>query len=224
MATHQIAQPINSQAAVRSQLYALLAEALAFPQEDTALRLLNGDWQGEYADAWSCLDDIQTDEEGIDPGIKFQSVSELQANYSNLFDVTSGTPKVSLLARRYRDTPEQSLWQELLGFYSHFGLDFSAGYAEEQIDHLLTELSFMHYLSFLEAGAEQGTSDFQRGQRDFLKVHLLPFTESFLRAFGELEQADFYADLAAKLARLAADDLRYLELVLEGQSSSTAGS
>ena len=28
MATHQIAQPINSQAAVRSQLYALLAEAL----------------------------------------------------------------------------------------------------------------------------------------------------------------------------------------------------
>lgn len=217
MATHQIAQPINSQAAVRSQLYALLAEALAFPQEDAALRLLNGDWQGEYGDALAFLDHVQVDEEGTDPVLGFQSVPELQADYSTLFDVSGGTPRVSLLERRYCETPEQSLWQELLGFYSHFGLDFSAGYAEEQIDHLLTELSFMHYLSFLEAGAEQGVRDFQRGQRDFLKVHLVPFTAAFLGAFGELEKTHFYSDVATKLAQFVGNDLLYLESVVEGQ-------
>ena len=72
----------------------------------------------------------------------------MQVTYTQLFDVTSGTPLVSLLERRYGEKPEQKLWENLLNFYSHFGLDFSQGYAVEQPDHLLTELGFMHYLSF----------------------------------------------------------------------------
>ena len=218
MNTNTIEQPLNALAAQRSRIYALLAEVLSFPSEDSALRLLNGDWAGEYLDATKILDYFESQSEDTLLQQHYASVSELQSAYSTLFDVASGTPKVSLLERRYGDTPEQTLWRELLGFYSHFGLDFSEGYAEEQIDHLLTELSFMHYLSFLEAGAETGAIDFQRGQKDFLQLHLLPFIESFHGAIIEHQETGFYGSLASDMLQFARADLVHLQSNLEESS------
>ena len=82
---------------------------------------------------------------------------------------------------KYVDTGEQ----ELLGFYRHFGLDFSRDYAGEQPDHLLTELAFIHYLSFLEAGARVGKDNYRRGRRDFLSPHLDSYSEALCERLNE---------------------------------------
>lgn len=205
-----IEAPNNLQAAARSRMYALLAEAFAYPQGDAVLRLLDGDWEAEVVAAIS--------DSGLSVGSNFSlrlpdrpsAITELQVSYTELFDVAGGTPKVSLLERRYVDTPEQELWSEVLGFYGHFGLDFSQGYANEQPDHLLTELAFMHYLSFLEAGTLSERDSFRRGQRDFLQLHLAHVGNGCAEKISSIGQAEPYASIAALMAELITADLEYL--------------
>ena len=203
--------PLNAEAANRSRLYALIAEAFTYPESDSALRLLNGDWWGEVLDILEQTTHADSQSFANHANDAFQTVGDLQAAYSALLDVTSGAPKLSLLERRYGNTPEQKLWERLLGFYSHFGLDFSNGYAQEQTDHLLTELSFMHYLCFLEAGTSTGVEDLRRGQRDFLAVHLQPFVNAIAVAFRELEGFGFFRSIVELMANVVANDLAALE-------------
>jgi putative dimethyl sulfoxide reductase chaperone len=203
--------PTDLDAAARSRVYALLAEAFAYPQGEAILRLLDGDWEADMLAA------IGAAPLAVKPLIELSvpnqpsAIAELQIIYTQLFDVAGGTPRVSLLERRYGDTPEQELWNELLGFYGHFGLDFSQGYAHEQPDHLLTELGFMHYLSFLEAGARTEQDSFRRGQRDFLKLHLASWSRQCAEKLVATEQAQPYATLATLLQDLITADLEYLD-------------
>ena len=219
---HQVETPRSADAANRSRLYALFSEALAYPESDAALRLLNGDWWGEVSDILEQMNGATAESLANPPHAPYQSVADLQTGYSALLDVASGAPKLSLLERRYVDTPEQRLWERLLGFYSHFGLDFSNGYAQEQTDHLLTELSFMHYLCFLEAGARSGVEDLRRGQRDFLSVHLAPFVKGIVDAFAKVEGFGFFAPIIDVMAATVADDLAALEQS-EGIGDPVAG-
>ena len=197
----------------RSRVYALLAEAFSFPQGAAVLRLLDGDLLAELKEAFEQTGYVvEFPDELTMPPTK-NAIQELQVIYTELFDVTSGTPKVSLLERRYCDTPEQELWQKVLRFYSHFGLDFSEGGGEEQPDHLLTELGFMHYLSFLEAGSPSvsDTESFQRGQRDFLRLHIGTWAESLVEKLAEPDMIHPYLQLGRLLENLARNDLEHLE-------------
>ncbi|MGR8950011.1 MAG: molecular chaperone TorD family protein [Gammaproteobacteria bacterium] len=216
----KVEQPLSADAANRSRLYALFAEALAYPEQDSAFRLLNGDWWGELRDTLGQLEHVDLESLAEQLSNDFKTVNDLQTGYSALFDVASGTPQLSMLERRYVKTPEQKLWERLLGFYSHFGLDFSNGYAQEQTDHLLTELSFMHYLCFLEAGATRGVGDLRRGQRDFLTMHLGPFVDATGCAFAELTGFDFFAPIMQALHAFVAADQVSLE-ASEGVDEAT---
>lgn len=197
-------------AAARSQIYQLFVEAFTYPRGAIALRLLEGDWYGELqvAAAGSGCDIDLTGALDI-PGDR-HAVEALEQQYSALFDVPGGAPKVSLLERSYSSAAEQTLWQELLGFYRHFGLDFSQGYAEEQPDHLLTELAFMHYLCFLEAGARTGKDNFCRGQRDFLAIHLATWVEPLAARLDEQASASVYRQLGDWLVAFIGSDQRRL--------------
>ena len=73
----------------------------------------------------------------------------------------------------------------MLGFYRHFGLDFSRDYAGEQPDHLPTELTFIHYLSFLEVGARVEKDNHRRERRDFLSPHLDSCSEALCERLHE---------------------------------------
>lgn len=188
----------------RSRVYALLAEAFSFPQGEAVLRLLDGDLFADLKQALTFTTyNIDFSETLPMPASK-NAVQELQVIYTELFDVTGGTPKVSFLERRYCETPEQELWEKLLRFYTHFGLDFSTEDVAEQPDHLLTELSFMHYLSFLEAGCQNDADrlSLQRGQRDFLDLHLGSWMAPLSDELSEQTIVNPYSalgDLALKL-------------------------
>ena len=205
-------QPSNNSAANRSRIYALFAEALTYPEGANALRLLDGDWLGDLEDALSALGDSPGEILNVVPSSDLHDVQALKTEYSRLFDVGSGTPMISMLERRYVEVPEQELWQRLLAFYSHFGLDFSDGYAAEQPDHLLTELSFMHYLSFLEAGAKTSAEDIRRGQHDFLEQHLSLCCVGIDTELETRADTALYIDLLRSLVRFVTFDYEHLKL------------
>jgi DMSO reductase family type II enzyme chaperone len=204
-------EPRDRNAACRSRLYALFAEALSYPQGSAALRLLDGDLLADIQDLAAVLDlPLDCPSDLLVPNGQ-HAISDIQRLYSELFDVAAGMPAVSLLERRYGDEPEQKLWENLLAFYAHFGLDFSHGYAQEQPDHLLTELAFMHYLSFLEAGAVRGVDDLRRGQRDFLSLHLGRWVASLHAKLGQPNARPPYSALAELLRHFVAVDLERLD-------------
>lgn len=210
-------QEITSEHTVgRSRIYALLAEAFSFPEGESVLRLLDGDLIAELKESLAQTTfDIHVSDTLALPATK-NAIQEMQVIYTELFDVTGGTPKVSLLERRYCDTPEQELWEKLLRFYTHFGLDFSTEDVAEQPDHLLTELSFMHYLSFLEAGCQNDTDrlSLQRGQRDFLDLHLGSWTAPLSNNLSEQQIANPYSALGHLALKLTECDKAYFNATL----------
>lgn len=206
----------------RSRAYALFAEAFGFPQGESVIRLLDGDLMAELKDAIALTSySIATVDEMALPNTK-NAIQEMQVIYTELFDVTAGTPKVSLLERRYRDTPEQELWEKLLRFYTHFGLDFSQGEVEEQPDHLFTELGFMHYLSFLEAGCkkDQDRISIQRGQRDFLQLHIGSWAAKLAANLAQQKTINPYAEISRLAAELVRCDTAYLAELLAAETES----
>ena len=203
--------PVNESAAARARLYALFAEALSFPTAEFLTRLSEGSWWEEFR---SASGQQPHDPAEAAPGLQSiessWDLSTLARDYSGLFDVGSGRPRISLLARRYVDTPEQALWQELLAFYAHFGLDFARGYAAEQPDHLLTELAFMHYLCFLEAASDSDNAGLTRGQADFLERHLVPLCGGVGDRLPAIELPAPYGFCLAELVRFVARDMAAL--------------
>ena len=217
--SEQLSAPLNSraenEAAARSRIYALLGEAFSYPRGESVLRLLEGDWLADLSQALMHLDHGIDAPQSLDLPDSKNAIETLEQQYSGLFDVLGAAPRVSLLERGYVDTGEHALWQELLGFYRHFGLDFSQGYAEEQPDHLLTELAFMHYLCFLEAGARAGKEDYRRGQRDFLNLHLGKWGDPLCQRLSESAQGSFYDIAADFMRRFIASERRSPETSLE---------
>jgi len=212
--TLKIEAPGNPDAAARSRVYALLGEALAYPQGSVALRLLDGDLLADLSDALAATPHAISAPDELNTPISKHAIGEVQVIYTALFDVTGGTPQVSLLERRYGEVPEQKLWEALFSFYGHFGLDFSQGYAAEQPDHLLTQLPFMHYLSFLQSGTALDKMALCRGQRDFLKLHLAQWGGTMAEKLSLQENAEPYASLGLLMAQFVACDLEYLDASL----------
>lgn len=208
-------QNVNDAAATRSLLYGLLVQAFTHPQGSQLLRLLDGDLHADIAVALEQLPLGIEAPQLADAPSGVDVIRDTQGIFNDLFEVSGGSPRVSLLERRYCETPEQQLWEDLLRYYKHFGLDFSAGGASEQPDHLLTELSFMHYLCFLEAGAKGGQESYQRGQRDFLANHLAKWASGFAERFASVEHPGPYSSLARTVAQVTEADLVLLNAELE---------
>ena len=204
----------TSNAAQRSRMYALLADALAYPDAHVADRLLNSELQEALNETLSLLRLPNAPLPILLPQ-NLTTRDELQMLYTRLFEISTGAAQVSLLERRYGGGPEQKLWEKLLRFYTFFGLDFSQGGAAEQPDHLLTQLAFMHYLCFLEAGAQRATDDIRRGQQDFLSLHLGRWVEDFLQELEKQSDAEPYTAFGRLLVAMVRADMQQLEQSLQ---------
>lgn len=142
----------------------------------------------------------------------------LGMTYTSLFDTLGRSPVVPLLERQFAGRlPEQQLWEELLRFYRHFGLDFSEAGPRESPDHLLVELEFMQYLCFLEAGATDDASvqSLRRGQRDFLERHLVSWLGGLTEALTQAQEPAPFDLYAEALARFTAADLMRLQSAVD---------
>lgn len=96
------------------------------------------------------------------------------SDFNDAFDPSVCESGSSLREGVYTDEDQSSVFEELMRFYSFFGLARSEG--AEMPDHLSVELEFMHYLTHLESQAAQqppeALASLHRAQRDFLARHL----------------------------------------------------
>lgn len=202
----------DSPAAARSQVYALFAQLLRFPHGEIGAALESGELYQALAQAAGALPYRYTFM--APPLIEARDMGRI---YTALFDAVAGKPQVSLLEQRHEGSPpQQQLWEELLRFYRYFGLDFSTGGAKERPDHLLVELEFMHYLTFLEAGAGDGHEGLRRGQQDFLQRRLARWLPGLRIALIESGDAMPYDILTDALVRFVGADASYIGCPMAG--------
>lgn len=105
--------------------------------------------------------------------------------YLEAFDRGVSTRACSLHETDHCGTERTALFEELLRFYSYFGLARVA--SSELPDHLTVELEFLHFLSFLQHRTEQKgnpATDIIRAQYDFLTRHLLRLTRGIVAEFN----------------------------------------
>lgn len=180
--------PERRAAAARSAVYASFARLFSYPSEVLAQSIINGMLYEELRESAADLpypSSLATQHYPFFPA----SVDEIQACYCALFDPGVGQGVISLGEKDHAQTDRSVLWEELMRFYEYFGLEYSADHVKEAPDHLVTELDFLHYLAFLEAGTEGDGSAFARARSDFFERHL----------------ANWVPVLAGKLERTAPD-------------------
>ena len=173
----------QDEAAARSAVYQTLSTAFFYPAGERIRpcpiaeipdRLAIALDQLPYAvpAADSLVADLRAALHGVDD-------AALCARYTALFDNCKGRAAVSLYEKDYGNGDAKVIWEEVIRFYEHFGLDFDVRESRDWPDHLGTELEFMHYLTFIEASAPDGGSAYRKPQADFLTRHLAKWAPRF---------------------------------------------
>jgi len=214
MSTLEITLDTEEQVAAgaRSRAYALLAEAVSFPDPDVAARFASGDWLDEFTGIVTFLPfafeltDNGREQLGRAPGREV-----LEHDYIRLFEVGAGRPFCPLYEGAHRGG-RMKIMEELVRFYEHFGLKPAPG---DQPDHLCAELQFMHFMAFKEAAvaeSRQLSQSLQSAQYDFLYRHLGKWLPRLVDRLDEArEPSAFYSALTAVVVEFCRADLRWLK-------------
>lgn len=197
----------NRIAVARSIVYKTFAALFCYPGE--------ANWRaGGLAlllPALSVLRDcaaFQTFSAGLKPDAAPDPLA-LEAIYTRLFIAGTHGDQVQLREAPYLTVPEKEVWEDAIRFYEHFGLAYDLETTGELPDNLLVELDFMHFLSFIEAGAEDPIP-LLAGQRDFVEKHLIRWLPQFAKAIAEGAEVEPYALYAETARQFVAADLAYL--------------
>lgn len=110
--------------------------------------------------------------------------------FNAAFDPSVCETGCSLREGLYTEEDQSSVFEELMRFYSFFGLQRGEG--AEMPDHLSVELEFMHYLTHLESEATlepEALASLHRAQHDFLTRHLQRVVRGLAAALQSQEPA-----------------------------------
>lgn len=106
---------------------------------------------------------------------------DAKTEFLQAFEPSISKTACSLYQSTHSGREQTSLYEELIRWYDHFGLQRKA--KAELPDHISVELEFMHFLSYSEHLADQNpdaVKTLQRAQREFLEKHLHPLSMSIL--------------------------------------------
>jgi len=212
----ELRTPAQVATGARSKIYAFLAEALSFPDQALARRLASGDWFNDFTDAMAFVPfsfklagDQRTSLAQAPPS------RTLEHDYIRLFEVGPGGPFCALYEGAHRGG-RMKIMEELVRFYEHFGLKPASG---DQPDHLCAELEFVHYLTFKQAAADEGTPAFASlatAERDFLYRHLCKWLPRLVsRLGGAPEPSLFYFSLTSLTSDFCRADLAWLKVMCQ---------
>lgn len=104
-----------------------------------------------------------------------------KTEFLEAFEPSVSKTACSLYQSAHSTREQTSLFEELIRWYDHFGLQRKA--KAELPDHVSVELEFMHFLSYREhlAGDDpSAVSNLRRAQNSFLSNHLHPLSVSIL--------------------------------------------
>ncbi len=210
-----IEKTANQLSVYYSELYLLLANLFSYPDQEVVDAINDG----AVADKLQALtrkvapemvDDINW------TALKNSGEADntLQVDYTGLFDISNdGAPRCSLYGGDYIGGSRMKTMEDVVRFYNHFGLTMSNA-PRELPDHIITELEFMHYLSFNEAECLRDGEDadgFRRAQRDFLGRHLKRWIpELGIKMVGH-NAPEYLIELAGFLEKIIKLHSRHLE-------------
>jgi DMSO reductase family type II enzyme chaperone len=193
------------QAAQRSRMYRLFAEALEYPDEDLLGAIRSGALAGALADGLAAVDPALAAAVDRDALADAGEDDALEVEYTRLFDVGLSGPPCPLYGGLYGGARMQTM-EEAVRFYNYFGLTL-AGEPRELPDHVITELEFLHYLAYREAEALERGEDpgpFQRAQRDFVERHPGRWVPKLRERLERQEAMRFFPALVRALERFLA--------------------
>lgn len=189
--------------AARARAYAIFASLFRYPTDELAATILDGSLFEELQDVVAALPHATS----LDRPVLPASIDELQASYCRLFEASRPTgAEISLNEKDYVADERSEVWEDVLRFYEHFGLEYSVEDGVELPDHLVTELEFLHYLAFLEAGAEGDTGDFARARADFLMRHPGKWVRALADRFARIGADTPYAGFVGMLGEFISDE------------------
>lgn len=208
-------------AKLRSRVYGLLADGLRQVDEKQSKFLLS-----DYISTWQkLLESIEGGEEfyplieRLEKALISQGYAGLLEEYTELFE-----PHGKLLAPPYEteytmETPQHALTQQtqfadIAGFYKAFGLEISEE-MPDRVDHVATELEFMHILALKESIAIKDNETehievVQDAERKFMNDHLIRWTGKFKDRLAQAESGKFYMLLGEVLDQWVNLDKAYL--------------
>lgn len=206
-----------SDAIIRSQVYRLLGVWFSPPVDDV--------WAGALTDgSLKCMAPggmllpyaLDLNEHRFQNDMSFAALAQV---YSTCFEIGNAT--VSFHERTYTLDATNKLFEELFRYYEHFGLDLKNSDNAHWPDSILVELDFMQYLVHLEsiASREEDVLSLQRGQRDFLKRHLIPLATGIADKLHTLSITP-YEQLANLMIRYVDHDRDYLAGAVDDVISS----
>jgi len=207
------------QAAARSRLYDLLAQAFAVPDPAFHDAVREGAfaaqaWENVAALPYSLtLADGETVRQRLGEAAGHR---EFQSEYIRLFDVGTPRPPCPLYGGEYKKG-RKGVMEELIRFYNYFGLHPSPR-SRDMPDHITIELEFMHFVIFREVAAlhhQQDRTSYLRAERDFLERHLCAWVPRLAERLQRQQPQPFYAAMARLTEAFLAADLRYLEALLQ---------
>ncbi|QWR77568.1 TorD/DmsD family molecular chaperone [Candidatus Magnetomonas plexicatena] len=200
-------------AVVRSRIYGLLAAGFRQMSEEHFQQLSE-----HYVSSWKEVVGFLAADEGqllplvdsLSEALKAGNYSDLYDEYNSLFLSFGRTFVTPYEMERMKDTPQHSLTSQaeladVAGFYGAFGLDTSAS-VPERVDHISTELEFMHVMALKEAAAlEEGDPEHleivRHGQQKFMTDHLGRWVNRFTDAVVAVgDTGSFYYTLAKILS------------------------
>ncbi len=215
---NNVASAIN-EAAVRSELYRVLACSFRFPSADFFDAIKSGDYAETLRELIGAAGFSRPH---LDADLSVLAGFEgdfdhFCAEYIRIFEVGGERPKplCPLYGGEYSARPRLDVMEELVRFYSYFDLVLSDS-DRELPDHICVELEFLHYLSFREARAFESSGDvlsLRRAQADFIERHpgtWLPLMRDRLEAS---DAPAFFRALASLTARVLEADQSILGLI-----------
>ncbi len=198
--------PEEIAAAARSRLYRLLADGLAYPDREFFADLQTGRYRDDVQDTCQALP------YGLQPHaaalVASGDYTDFQSEYLRLFEAAMGMPPCPLYSGLFRGG-RKAVMEELTRFYNFFGLSIEEG-GGELPDHVITELEFMHFLTFKELSALHRGEDetpYRRAQADFLERQLVSWLPALETRLQRLEPPAFYVALTTLTNAFARGEL-----------------
>jgi DMSO reductase family type II enzyme chaperone len=212
----------------RINMYAILADIFRYPDPLSRMYVRKGEFKANLLRIAQNLPypfGMNADEIRNLTYPEHLKEEDVEIEFIRLFEAGPGNPACPLVEGVLMNKEEgrKSVFKDLILFYNHFGLSYAEGSSEDRPDHLIYELEFLHYLTFLELMALQKGRDpnpLRNAQRDFLQRHPLKWTGVIVDRMKEIEAGlnekvnkdvvAFYRNAIVLMDRLIHCDFNYI--------------
>ncbi len=207
---------IYPEAAARSAIYGMLSQAFSHPREKS-LKVTGKENHTETREYIGYLP-YQCEAVETDLNIALQKLDaepDISEKYTTLFDNCTGRALIALRETEYVSDEAQALWEDLVRFYEHFGVNYSVDNVHLWPDHIVVELDMLCYLSFLEASGGVNRGVFIQAQYDFIERHLKRWVRGLNENLSLSSEAGVYSEISSILSNFISAEEKYLAQVIQ---------